>query len=123
MSCASTVTETETGPTPTEPTIQIHATEFKLTPSHVHARPGQVVHIELINDGKQPHTLQVDLPDGPQKLVREVDPGKKGEMTVTTPATPGRFEFYCPDGDDRQKGMTGPPLVAPSGMIRPLPRP
>ncbi len=108
LAAAACGSKTETGETgPEGPMIQIHATENQLVPDRIEATPGQVIRIDLVNDGKSPHSLVFDLPGGTQAMGNVLEPGGSGSMKIVAPARPGTYDFYSPVGQDRKLGMKG----------------
>ena len=66
------------------------------------------------NDGATVHDLEVEGPGTETKLASELDPGQSGTLTVDL-SEPGSYEWYCPVGNHREKGMEGEITVAGEG--------
>jgi uncharacterized cupredoxin-like copper-binding protein len=94
-------------------TLSISETEYKLDPSNPTVKPG-TVSFEVTNDGGVDHNLEVEGPEGEQELEQDLGPGESGTLTVDL-STPGTYEFYCPVGDHRDRGMEGEITVAGTG--------
>lgn len=69
-------------------------------PTFIKAKPGEVVTVNLSNEGQMPHTFTID----DHGVDQEVDPGQKATVTVTMPAS-GDLVFYC--RFHRASGMQG----------------
>jgi uncharacterized cupredoxin-like copper-binding protein len=93
-----------------EQTVNVSETEYKLDPSAPTVDPG-TVSFEVTNDGSVDHSLEVEGPEGEQELEGDLGPGESGTLTVDL-STPGKYEFYCPVGDHRDRGMEGEITVA-----------
>jgi plastocyanin len=120
--CASRIETTETGPE--GPMVQIHATDDQLTPDHIEAKPGEVINVELTNEGKASHSLVFDLPGGNQSMGNVLEPGGSGSMRVVAPARAGTYDFYSPVGKDREQGLKGTLVVtAVPGSVKIKPQP
>ncbi len=85
--------------------VDISETDFKLNPSDPKVKAGQVT-FNVSNDGQTVHSLEVEGPNGEQKLPSELSPGQKGILSVDL-SKPGKYEFYCPVGNHKQLGMKG----------------
>ncbi len=72
------------------------------------------VSFKVTNDGAVDHNLEVEAPEGEQELEQDLAPGESGTLTVDL-SKPGKFEFYCPVGDHRDRGMEGEITVADGG--------
>ena len=94
-------------------TVDISETDYKLDPSDPTVRPGSVS-FKVTNDGAVDHNLEVEGPEGEQELEQDLAPGESGTLTVDL-SKPGRYEFYCPVGDHRDRGMEGEITVADGG--------
>ena len=109
-----TTTEQATGPVGTPvATVEVSATDFKFTPANPGVQQTGIVAFELTNDGKASHALEVEGPDGEV----ETDPLQPGKsQTIKADLNrPGRYTWYCPIGDHRERGMDGFVLVAGGG--------
>jgi plastocyanin len=94
-------------------TVNVSETEYRLDPSNPTVQPGTVT-FEVTNDGGVDHNLEVEGPGGEQELEQDIGPRESGTLTVDL-STPGRYEFYCPVGDHRDRGMEGEITVAGEG--------
>jgi uncharacterized cupredoxin-like copper-binding protein len=91
-------------------TVSVSETEYRLDPSDPTVEPG-TVSFEVTNDGDVDHNLEVEGPEGEQELEQDLGPGESGTLTVDLSA-PGTYQFYCPVGDHRDRGMEGEITVA-----------
>jgi plastocyanin len=80
--------------------LELEADDFYFKPTFVDAKPGTKLTIEIENEGKNTHTFTIDSANVDQ----EIAPGKKGEVSVTVPAS-GNLNFYC--RFHRGSGMQG----------------
>lgn len=94
-------------------TVDISETDYKLDPSDPTVRAG-TVSFKVTNDGAVDHNLEVEGPEGEQELEQDLAPGESGTLTVDL-SKPGNYEFYCPVGDHRDRGMEGEIDVADGG--------
>jgi uncharacterized cupredoxin-like copper-binding protein len=85
--------------------VDISETDFKLNPADPTVGAGQVT-FNVTNDGQTTHSLEVEGPNGEQKLDQELEPGQSGTMTVDL-STPGNYEMYCPVDGHKDQGMEG----------------
>ncbi len=85
--------------------VDVRETEFKLNPSDPTVKAGQVT-FNVSNDGQVVHSLEVEGPNGDQKLGSDLSPGQKGLLSVDL-SKPGKYEFYCPVDSHKQMGMQG----------------
>jgi uncharacterized cupredoxin-like copper-binding protein len=118
---AGTGTTGTTGTTATEPpvttgpavaTVKVSETEYKLDPSDPKVAKSGVVAFEATNDGKIDHALEIHWPEGEV----ETEPFPPGESrTIKIELEPGRYEWYCPVGDHKDRGMKGEITVAGGG--------
>jgi uncharacterized cupredoxin-like copper-binding protein len=94
-------------------TVEISETDYELDPSDPTVQAG-TVSFKVTNDGAVDHNLEVEGPEGEQELEQDLAPGESGTLTVDL-SKPGKYEFYCPVGDHRDRGMRGEITVADSG--------
>ncbi len=94
-------------------TVDISETDYELNPSDPTVRAG-TVSFKVTNDGAVDHNLEVEGPEGEQELEQDLAPGESGTLTVGL-SKPGKYEFYCPVGDHRDRGMEGEITVAGNG--------
>ncbi|HVL97344.1 MAG TPA: cupredoxin domain-containing protein [Solirubrobacteraceae bacterium] len=72
---------------------------------------GQAVRLRVVNRGEAPHALAIEAPASPRTPTTE--PG--GSATLAAELEPGTYEWYCPVGDHRRRGMTGTLTVGGAG--------
>jgi uncharacterized cupredoxin-like copper-binding protein len=94
-------------------TVNISETEYKLDPSDPTVQAG-TVSFKATNDGSITHSLEVEGPNGEQKLQPDLAPGQSGTLTVDL-SQPGKYEFYCPIDSHRERGMEGEITVSGAG--------
>jgi uncharacterized cupredoxin-like copper-binding protein len=85
--------------------VDVSETEYKLNPSDPAVKAGQVT-LNVTNDGQVVHNLEVEGPNGEQKLSSDLSPGQSGTLSVDL-SKPGKYEFYCPVDNHKQMGMEG----------------
>jgi uncharacterized cupredoxin-like copper-binding protein len=86
-------------------TVDLTAVDYKFNPSDPTLKQGDVT-FSLTNDGQTGHSLEIEDVNGQdQELEGEVQPGDSNTLTVNLP--PGKYEFYCPVDDHKEKGMEG----------------
>jgi plastocyanin len=78
--------------------VEMYDNYFK--PKTITGKPGQMVKIELKNEGKAEHNFKIDG----QKADADVEPGKGASVTVKIPMS-GSVRFYCEY--HKALGMTG----------------
>src|SRR6476659_4043330 len=61
-----------------EKLVVVHESEYKLAPAHANGGDFGIVKIKVVNDGKIPHSLAVDGPNGRIDLDGSVEPGSSG---------------------------------------------
>ena len=111
---AKTTTDKAAGPSGTPvATVEVSATDFKFTPANPGVQKTGIVAFELTNDGQTTHALEVEGPDG-EVETDPVEPGKSQTIKANL-SRPGRYTWYCPIADHRQRGMDGFVLVAGGG--------
>lgn len=86
-------------------TISVSETEYKLDPGDPKIKAGEVT-IEATNDGEIVHSLEVEGPGEEAELEQDLQPGDSGELTVDL-SQPGKYEWYCPIDDHKERGMEG----------------
>jgi plastocyanin len=87
--------------------VEIIVEEYKFTPREITVKPGEQITIELRNEGKGEHSIEFDVPGNNQALERNVLPGQTGHLTFTAPSKVGRYPFFSPLSDDRERGIEG----------------
>jgi uncharacterized cupredoxin-like copper-binding protein len=86
-------------------TVKVSETEYKIDPSDVTVKPGEVT-FDVSNDGQTTHNLEVEGPDGDAEIEGDLAPGDSGQLTVDL-SEPGTYEMYCPVDGHKDLGMTG----------------
>ena len=94
-------------------TVNVSETEYQLDPSDPSVKAG-TVSFKATNDGSIDHSLEVEGPNGEQELEQDLAPGQSGTLTVDL-SQAGKYEFYCPVEDHRQRGMEGEITVTGGG--------
>lgn len=84
-------------------TVALGATEFKFNPSKLNVKAGEVT-FKVSNTGGVPHALEVEG-NGVKAETDTIQPGGNAELKVNVKAD--TYEFYCPVGDHKQRGMVG----------------
>jgi plastocyanin len=97
--------------------VVIHATEFSLDPAQATGGSEGLVTIKIVNDGKVPHALAVDGPNGEVQLDGRVEPGATATLEADLDK-PGTYTMYCPLDGHRARGMSGTITVGGSSPAR-----
>ena len=79
---------------------EVELDDYYFKPTVLQGKPGQKVTLELRNEGQVEHTFTIDS----QGIDKELQPGDKGEVTVTIPKS-GVVSFYCKF--HKSSGMAG----------------
>jgi plastocyanin len=108
--CGSTSGET-TSPAGGQ-AIAISESEFKLDPSMVKASEAGSYTLEVTNDGKVAHALEIEG-QGLEEETETIQPGETAELTIDLKN--GSYEIYCPIDGHRQSGMEGALTVGSGG--------
>ena len=87
--------------------VSMTATEFKYDPNVISASPGQTINLTVKNIGTVQHTWVLDQ----AHVTLTIDPGKTATTTLTAPATPGTYQFYCDVPGHKEAGMVGQLIV------------
>ena len=107
-------TSTEAAPTgAASATVKISETEYALSPANPSVDKAGVVRFEVTNDGKVDHALEVEGPEG-EVETETIAPGGKATLKADL-GKAGRYEWYCPIGDHKDRGMKGEITVAGGG--------
>jgi plastocyanin len=68
------------------------STEFYFKPTFVKVKPGQILTIELKNEGTVPHNFSITS----LSINKTIEAGKEGEVNLTFPAAGGAdVQFFC----------------------------
>jgi plastocyanin len=94
-------------------TIKVAETEFHLSPANPSVAKAGVVEFQVVNAGKVAHALEVEGPGGEVETDR-IEPGADATLKADL-GKAGRYEWYCPIGDHRDRGMRGEITVAGGG--------
>lgn len=92
---------------PAGSTVKISEQDFKLVPSKVRAKAGNVT-FTLANDGRYTHDFRVEG-QGIDKRAPRIGAGFTHEFKVTL--TPGTYRISCPISNHAKRGMTGTLVV------------
>jgi plastocyanin len=112
-------TSTSAPPAPTTPAPATNAEftvterEYSLSPSDLRVPKAGTFSLVVRNTGAIPHALEVEGPAGELKT-GAIAPGKTARLEVAL-RKPGRYEWYCPIGDHRKRGMRGTVVVGKKG--------
>lgn len=107
-------TSTEAGPQGAAvATIDVAEAEFRLSPANPSVSKAGVVEFNVTNAGKVVHALEVEGPEG-EVETEPIDPGKSATLKADL-GKAGRYEWYCPIGDHKDRGMKGKITVAGGG--------
>ena len=110
---------TGTTPTTTGPqgspvaTVRVSETEFKLDPANPRISQAGIVEFDVSNDGRVVHALEVEGPKG-EVETDTIRPGRSASLKADL-SKPGRYVWYCPVGNHRERGMEGRITVAGGG--------
>jgi uncharacterized cupredoxin-like copper-binding protein len=81
--------------------------EFAIEPSSFTANVGDTVRFNVTNQGAREHNLELELESAGIDQVlfpANLQPGESGTVEFTF-SQPGTWEFYCPVGQHRERGM------------------
>ena len=103
----------------------VSLTNFAFGPAQLTATAGQPVSWTFTNDSTFPHDFRVEI--GGQTIDAapgdtNVAPGERATL-ATTFTTPGTYEFWCPVGMHRDRGMVGTLTVVAAGAAAPAAQP
>lgn len=97
--------------------VAVHEAEFRLDPANATGVKEGLVEVTIVNDGKIPHSLAVDGPNGLVEFDGQVDPGHSGKLQVDLDM-PGTYKWFCPIDRHRGKGMQGTITVVGTSPAR-----
>ena len=83
--------------------IDVHETEYALSPKSIHIKRFGYYGIKAVNDGTAAHALAVEG-HGIDKKTANVAPGKSATLLVFFRKA-GKYTLYCPIDGHEQKGM------------------
>lgn len=86
-------------------TVKVTETEFRLSPANPSVAKAGVVEFRIRNAGKIAHALEVEGPEG-EVETKEIAPGGRATLKADLRKA-GRYEWYCPVGDHKDRGMKG----------------
>jgi plastocyanin len=103
--------------------LTVTETEFRLDPAEARVAGAGAVEVEVVNRGATVHALAIESGTA-TRSTGNIEPGQTKTLTADLP--PGRYTWYCPVGDHRQRGMEGTLTVGgdtterePSGTASP----
>lgn len=96
-------------------TVEVIAEDYEFRPVTINAEAGEAIRVVLRNEGSQFHNIEFALPDGDVAIRDDVPPGENGELLFYAPAREDDYDYYCPVGDHRDRGMTGTLVVGEGG--------
>ena len=82
--------------------VEIALSDFAIEPGSAALDPGTYT-FRVVNDGNAVHALEVEGPTG-EVETGNLSPGDSADLTVDL-SQAGDYEFYCPVGDHRHRGM------------------
>jgi hypothetical protein len=85
--------------------IEVHETEFSITPKRIPIERFGYYGFKVTNDGTVPHVLEVEG-HGIEKKSGEIAPGETKSFAVFFKRA-GKYKLYCPLDDHEAKGMVG----------------
>ena len=91
-------------------TVKVRETEYKLDPQNPKVAKAGVVSFEVVNSGKITHALEVEGP-GAEVKTGAIAQGASATLKADL-SKPGTYEWYCPIGDHKARGMKGTITVA-----------
>lgn len=86
-------------------TLSVRLTDYELKPRNPQIDGPAEVRMRVRNAGSVPHALTVV---GPKEEVEiePLAPGQRATFSIDLDE-PGRYRWFCPVGDHRQRGMRG----------------
>lgn len=95
-------------------TVDVSLVDFALEPANPEIAQAGTVRFNATNNGQAPHSIEIHAPGGEAELESELAAGDSGSLEVDL-SEPGTYEWYCPVGDHRERGMRGEITVAGGG--------
>jgi plastocyanin len=105
---------TPRSPDPPVQKVTLTATDYRFTPSTIHAVAGQPLEITIVNHGTKTHGLRLVLSYGEAPFPENVPPGQTTSTVFNNLGEPGTYRFYCPVEDHARRGMQGTLVIAPA---------
>jgi uncharacterized cupredoxin-like copper-binding protein len=96
-----------------EPGIAVTEREFSIEPKDAEVPKAGTITFRIRNAGGTEHALEVEGPKGEEET-DAIAPGGSATLKVVLDK-PGRYEWYCPIGDHKDRGMRGTVVVAGGG--------
>lgn len=87
-------------------TVEVSLVDFAIEPATPQIAQTGTVRFEVTNDGQAQHSIEVEGPGGEAELESPLESGESGSLEVDL-SEPGSYEWYCPVGDHRERGMRG----------------
>jgi plastocyanin len=91
--------------------VRLSMRGMRFDPDVIRVRRGQQVEVTLLNEGPGEHSVVWLLPGGAVRPQAPLGPGQQATLVFPAPRVAGRYEFYCPVGDHRERGMRGTLVV------------
>jgi uncharacterized cupredoxin-like copper-binding protein len=113
IATVGTTTEAAAPSGPLVATVNVAETDFKLTPANPTVSKTGVVEFKIRNRGQVTHALEVEGPEG-ERETDSIEPGRSATLKVDL-GKRGSYEWYCPIGDHKERGMRGAVIVAGGG--------
>jgi plastocyanin len=110
LSFAALVCTSASGRAPASPepeAVTIVATEYAFSPAEIHVAAGQPLRLTLVNKGKDVRSIRFTLSYGELPFATSVPPGQSATEVLSDLGDPGRYRFYCPMSEHRERGMSG----------------
>lgn len=85
--------------------VAVSETDYKLKPADPKVVKAGVVELDVSNDGKVVHSLEIEGPSGEAKTAA-IQPGSQAKVKVDL-SKPGTYEMYCPIDGHKGLGMKG----------------
>jgi len=95
-------------------TVDVSLFDFALEPANPEIEQAGTVRFNATNNGQAQHSIEIRAPGGEAEFDGELAAGESGSLEVDL-SEPGTYEWYCPVGDHRERGMRGEITVAGGG--------
>ena len=96
----------------TRAALDVTETDFAIAPADARVDQSGDVRISVVNRGEAPHALAIETPDGVVKT-KTLGAGESAELDAKL--DDGTYEWFCPVGDHRARGMEGELKVGKGG--------